>query len=462
MSTVGKTAAVYGCLFLLMIGSASGAEFLEHVTENRLPNGLKVILLENHKSPTVTFQVWYRAGSRNDPWGKTGLAHVFEHLMFKGTPNVSKEDFTRRIEAIGGNFNAFTSHDYAAYFENAAVDHLEVPIFLEADRMANLVFTEAEFQTEKMVVMEERRLRTQDQPKAFLMEQVAAVAFQAQPYHWPVIGWMGDLNRIDFHDGLAFYKKYYDPANAFIVAVGDFQKDRILAAISKRFGGLPMSEVPENYRYQDPPQMGPRQVIVSREAALPFAVIGYHVPNLSEPDGYVLEVLSAILSGGRSARIYENLVRGKRVAISAGASYSFLSADPPLFYLYAEPLPGKGAEEVKKALTEEINKLQETRVSDRELEKAKNQLEAAFIFGQDSFFFQGMLLARYEIASSWKDIRKYIPMIRAVSVDDIRRVARTYFQTRNRTVGLLIPEKYEEGGENAPNRKPAERSGGKQ
>lgn len=210
------------------------AVIVDGVTETHLANGLKVILLENHKAPVATFQVWYRAGSRNDPWGKSGLAHVFEHLMFKGTPEVGRDDFTRIIQEIGGNFNAFTSHDYAAYFENVAGDRLAKPIRLEADRMKNLDFTSAEFETEKKVVMEERRLRTQDQPKAFLMEQAAATAFQAQPYHWPVVGWMDDLARIEYEDAVRFYRRYYDPANALIVAVGDFETpDRKFSAADR-------------------------------------------------------------------------------------------------------------------------------------------------------------------------------------------------------------------------------------
>jgi zinc protease len=426
--------------FLFLIAPAWGADFMDSVSEHRLDNGMKVILVENHKVPLISFQVWYRAGSRNDWWGKTGLAHVFEHLMFKGTPEISREEFTRRIQEIGGDYNAFTAHDFAAYFENVASERIEVPILLEADRLKNLEFTEEEFKTEKMVVMEERRLRTQDQPKALLMEQVDATAFKAQPYHWPVVGWMGDLIRMDYEDALRFYRLYYDPANAFIVAVGDFQKEAILKLISERFGTIPSRGAPEHYRYVDPPQMGPRRALVVSEAArLPFVMMGYHVPNLLEPDGYVLEVISAILSRGRSSRVYENLVRGK-LAISAAASYELLSIDPPLLYLYAEPLPGIDPAVVEEALEKEIERLQTEPVSERELEKAKNQLESAFIFAQDSFFHQGMILARYEIVSSWEAVRKYLPAIRAVTAEDVQRVAKGYLTSRNKTVGVLTPE----------------------
>jgi zinc protease len=427
---------------LLFVSSPVLAEgFMDNVSMHRLDNGMDVILLENHKAPMITFQVWFRAGSRNDWWGKTGLAHVFEHLMFKGTEQVSREEFTRKIEEIGGDYNAFTSHDFAAYFENVASENMEVPIRLEADRLQNLRFTEEEFKTEKMVVMEERRLRTQDQPQALLMEQVAATAFQSQPYRWPVIGWMGDLERMDHEDAMRFYRDFYDPANGLIVVVGDFQRERLLPLISDAFGKIPSNGKPVLHRYQDAPQLGERRVTVNRTTAgLPYVVTAYHVPNLGDPDAYVLEVISAILSSGKSSRLYENLVRGKRLAISAGAEYSLLSIDPSLFYFYAEPLPGKDPAELEAALQAEIEKLQAEPVNPRELEKAKNQLEASFTFGQDSIFFQGMLLARYEFVSTWEDIGKYIPGIRAVSAEDVTRVAKKYFLNRNRTIGLLLPE----------------------
>jgi zinc protease len=430
------------CLPFLLIVTNSfvhSAEYMDNVTEQRLDNGMDIILAENHKAQVISFQVWYRAGSRNDVWGKTGLAHVFEHLMFKGTKNISKEEFARQIQEVGGNFNAFTSHDFAAYFENTAADHIEIPIRLEADRMQNLEFTKEEFQTEKMVVIEERRLRTQDRPKAFLTEQTMAAAFQAQPYHWPVIGWMEDLKRISYEDVTQFYHRYYDPSNALVVAVGDFQAEELFRTISKSFGNIASAEKPEHYRYRDPLQRGERRILVSREASLPYIILGYHVPNFSHSDAYVLEVISAILSAGKSSRLYKNIVRSKSLAISAGTDYSLLSIDPPLFQIYAEPLPGVQTEQLEQALLEEIEKLREKAIDDRELQKAKNQLESAFVFGQDSIFFQGMLLARYEIADSWEEIRNYLPAVREVSAEDVSRVAKKYFQSTNQTIGILKP-----------------------
>jgi zinc protease len=423
-------------LFLL---SMSEAGLREQVFETVLPNGLKVILLENHKAPLVTFQVWYRVGSRNEAWGKTGLSHMLEHMMFKGTEKVGPEEFSRMIQENGGNDNAFTSLDYTAYFENLSADRVQVAIELEADRMQNLLLREEDFRTERMVVMEERRLRTEDNPQAVLFEQVMATAFQLQPYHWPIIGWMEDITRFTLEDLKTHYKAYYNPVNAFLVVVGDFKKDDLIPRIEKAFGLYSKGLSPNQERDKEPPQIGERRIFVKKEAQLPFLVMGYHVPNVRDPDSYVLEVIATLLSGGKSSRLYQNLVREKRLVLSVDADQSILSRDPSLFTFSADLLPGKEVAEVEKALNQEIEQLQGELVGEKELEKAKNQLEASFIFGQDSLFYQAMLLARYEIASSWRAIDDYIPSIKKVTPEDIQRVAKKYLIPDIRTVGILIP-----------------------
>ncbi len=432
-------------LFCLFSVRVSEAGLNEHVFETILPNGLKVILLENHKAPLVTFQVWYRVGSRNEAWGKTGLSHMLEHMMFKGTEKVGPEEFSRIIQENGGNNNAFTSHDYTAYFENLGADRVQVAIDLEADRMQNLLLQEEDFRTERMVVMEERRLRTDDNPQAVLIEQLMATAFQIHPYHWPIIGWMEDIARFTLEDLKTYYKTYYNPANAFLVVVGDFKKEQLLPKIEKAFGSYPKGVAPTQDRDKDAPQIGERRIFVKKEAQLPFLVMGYHVPNLGAPDSYVLELIATILSGGKSSRLYQSLVREKRLVLSADADHSLVSRDPSLFTLSADLLPGKEVEEVEKALDQELERLQKELVGKEELEKAKNQLEAAFIFGQDSIFYQAMLLARHEIVLSWRMIDDYLPSIRKVSPDDIQRVAKKYLTPDNRTVGVLIPLPPKEG-----------------
>jgi zinc protease len=433
-------------LFLsLLSATISDAGITENVFETVLPNGLKVILLENHKAPLVTFQVWYRVGSRNEAWGKTGLSHMLEHMMFKGTERIGPEEFSRTIQENGGNNNAFTSYDYTAYFENLNADRVQVAIDLEADRMQNLVLREEDFRTERMVVMEERRLRTEDNPQAVLVEQIMATAFQIQPYRWPIIGWMEDIARFTLDDLKMYYKTYYNPVNTFLVVVGDFKKEELLAKIDKAFGSYPKGVAPEQRKDVDPPQMGERRIFVKKEAQLPSLVMGYHVPNLREPDSYVLEMIATLLSGGKSSRLYQNLVREKRLVLGVDADHSLTSRDPSLFILSADLLPGKEVAEVEKALDQEVERLQKELVGKQELEKAINQLEASFIFAQDSLFYQAMLLARHEITLRWKAIDDYLPSIRKVSPEDIQRVAKKYLTPDNRTVGILVPLPPKEG-----------------
>jgi zinc protease len=382
----------------------SEAGLRDQVFETVLPNGLKVIFLENHKAPLVTFQVWYRVGSRNEAWGKTGLSHMLEHMMFKGTEKTGPEEFSRIIQENGGNLNAFTSYDYTAYFENLSTDRIRVAIDLEADRMQNLVLREEDFRTERMVVMEERRMRTE-----------------------------------------TYYRTYYNPVNAILVIVGDFKKEELLPKIEKAFGSYLKGVAPNQDRDKDPPQIGERRIFVKKEAQLPFLVMGYHVPNLREQDSYVLEVIATLLSGGKSSRLYQSLVREKRLVLSAEADQSLISRDPSLFTLSADLLPGKEVAEVEKAFDQEIERLQKELVGKQELEKVMNQIEASFIFGQDSLFYQAMLLARHEIALSWRAIDNYLPSIKKVTPEDIQRVAKKYLIPDNRTVGILIPLPPKEG-----------------
>jgi zinc protease len=440
------SAYIFCCIVFLLFGPLpSSAAVADRVSEVTLGNGLKVILLENHKAPLVTFQVWYHVGSRNEEWGKTGLSHMLEHMMFKGTDKTGPEEFSRIIQENGGNDNAFTSRDFTAYFENLSSERAGVAIDLESDRMENLRLREADFRTERMVVMEERRMRTEDNPSAFLQEQLEAAAFQLQPYHWPVIGWMEDVKGFTLEDVRAYYKEYYNPANAFIVVVGDFRKQEILRMIEKAFGSISEGVLPVQERDIDPPQTGERRIYVKREAQLPSIVIGYHVPNLRQPDSYALEVLATILSGGKSSRLYRDLVLDKQLAFNIDADNPLLSKDPSLFYLSADLQPGKRVADAEKALDEEIDKLQREHVGEKELEKAKNQIEASFIYGQDSLFYQAMLLAQYEITLNWRAIDDYLPHIRKVTQEDIMRVAKQYLIKDNRTVGILVPLPREEG-----------------
>ena len=413
--------------------------YADRVKETVLPNGLKVLLLEDHKAPVAVFQVWYRVGSRNEQLGKTGLSHLLEHLMFKGTKTVGPEEYSKIIQRNGGNDNAFTGEDATTYFATIASDRVGVVIDLEADRMQNLTFDDAQFTPEHQVVMEERRLRTDNNPVAALFEVISSTAYEAHPYGWPIIGFMDDLRQATRDDALAYYRTYYTPVNAFVVGTGDFSSSELLEKISKAFAAAAAGEPPQRVRAIEPEQRGERRAVLRREAQLPFVAIAYHVPNLSDKDGAALEVLSGILAGGESARMHQHLVYEKRLARDAGASYDLTTIDPSLFMLYAQPLPGKTAAQVEKELLAEVESLQRTAVSEHELTKAKNGLQAHFVFAQDSLFYEALLLGQYESSGSWRAIDNYLPQVLAVTAEDLQRVAGLYLKAANRTVGTLDP-----------------------
>ncbi len=434
--------ALIAGLFASVTAHTAAAElsYASRVREHVLDNGLKLILLEEHKAPVAVFQVWYRVGSRNEELGKTGLSHLLEHLMFKGTDKRGPEEYSRIIQRNGGNENAFTSNDNTTYFATLASDRVDVVLELEADRMQNLKFDNEQFTPEHQVVMEERRLRTEDSPVSALFELLNAAAFIAHPYGWPIIGWMSDLQQATREDALAYYRQYYTPNNAFIVAAGDFSADALIREIEKQFGSIPRGAAPPAVRAVEPPQTGERRTTLRREAQLPFVALAHHTPNLKSADAIGLEVLAAVLGNGKSSRLYRHLVYDRRNnARSASANYDYTSADPELFTLYAQPMPGKPVTDIERQLVEEIVQLQKTRVDERELTKVKNSLEAEFILAQDSLFYQALLLGQYEIADKWQRIDDYLPGLRAVTSDDLLRVANTYLVPENRTVATLDP-----------------------
>ena len=427
-------------LLILGLGGRSEALTAEEVLETTLPNGLKVLLLENHKAPVVTSQIWYNVGSRDEPLGQSGLTHLVEHLMFRGTEKVGPKMFSRVIQKNGGQDNAFTSRDYTAYFENIASDRLAIALDLESDRMTGLTVDEQKFQTELRVVEEERRLRIKDDPVASLYEEIGAVAFKSHPYKRPVIGWMEDLEGLTHPDFQAFYRRFYQPGNAVLVVVGDFQKEKLLPLISETFGKILPGKPIVRIKIQEPPQEAEKRVTLRRqEARLPYVTLVYHVPAYPHPDAFPLEVMSQILAGGKSSRLYRKMVYEEQLALETGADFPFNSRDPHLFYVSAQAMPGKSAEQIEHRLHQEITDWGKTPPTPEEIERAKNQIEASYIFGQDSIFYQGMLLGKNQTLGSWRDIQKFLPGIRAVTQEDLLRVYRTYFQPANLTVGVLLP-----------------------
>jgi len=410
------------------------------VLATTLDNGLRVLLLEDHRNPVASFQIWYRVGSRNEVRGATGIAHFLEHLMFKGTPRYGRGQYSQLIEQNGGRDNAFTSHDVTSYFVDIAVDKLDRVIELEADRLAHLLLDPSDIESERQVVMEERRTRTDDDPDGALAEETSALAFRAHPYGAPIIGWMVDLQRITRDEIAAFHRTYYLANNALVVAVGDFDAHEVLAKIGAAFGPIPRGPAPPPLRVTEPPQSGERRVTLSRQAQLPIVYLAYHVPNASSTDASALEVLSTVLSGGRASRLYQRLVRERQIALSAGGDYSYFSADPYLFWFWATPLPGQTPETLERALLEEMRSLQQELVSDEELARAKNQIEAAFVFQEDSVHSRASLLTRFELLGGHHLKDQYVPRIRAVTAEQLKLAATTYFTGERKNVGVLLPK----------------------
>ncbi|MBI4589472.1 MAG: insulinase family protein [Candidatus Rokubacteria bacterium] len=419
--------------------SAAPAVAADDFLEATLDNGLRVLLVEDHRSPVVSFQVWYRVGSRNEQPGATGLAHLLEHMMFKGTATYGPRMYASLIEENGGQDNAFTSQDYTSYFVNIAADKVDFVIALEADRMQNLRLDPKEFASERLVVMEERRTRTEDDPEGFLGEELSAIAFKAHPYRSPIVGWMEDLRRLTVDELRAFYRTYYVPNNALVAAAGDFKAPELLEKIQRHFGVIPRAANPPPVKVVEPVQNGERRVIVRKEAQLPLVFIGYPVPNYASADAPALELLSTILSEGRSSRLYRRLVYEQEIALNAGGDYSYFSADPNLFWFYATARPGQSPETLEPALLQEVERLKREPVSAVEVERAKNQIEASFVFRQDSVYSRASLLVRFELIGGWRLRDRFVPAIRALTAEDLQRVARTYFPDARRNVGILVP-----------------------
>ena len=401
---------------------ATADGYADRVYERTLDNGLKLILLEDHKAPVATMQITYRIGSRNDLAGKTGRAHLLEHMMFKGTDTMGPEEYSQTVQRNGGTNNAFTSRDRTTYFVSIASDRLGVVLGLEADRMSNLVISEELYDPEKLVVMEERRMRVDNRPTGALFEQLYASAFQVHPYGQPIIGWMNDIRQSTAADLREFYRSFYAPNLAFIVAVGDFVASDLADEMETFFGGAQPRPMAPAVRAVEPTQQGERRVEVRREAQLPFVAMAHHVPNLRSADGAALEVLSQVLAGGKSSRLYRQLVYEKRVARYAGAEYDYSAIDPNLFILYAQPLPGQAPAAIEQLLIAEIDRLDQLPPSSLELQRAKNQIEAAYVFAQDSIYYQARLLGDFESAGDWRFIDRYLTELRAVTVEDLLRV----------------------------------------
>jgi len=432
------------CLPVLSVSAES------KVAEHILGNGLKVLVKEDHRSPVVVSQVWYKVGSSYEPGGITGLSHMLEHMMFKGTDKHPAGEFSRIIAENGGDENAFTGSDYTAYFQTMAASKLSVSFELEADRMRGLHLIADELKKEREVVTEERRMRTDDNPQAKLNEHFMALAYSNSPYKNPIIGWPADIANYSVEDLQAWYQRWYAPNNATLVVVGDVQPKAVFELAEKYFGQLKPSEIKPIKPQTEVEQLGVRKMTIKLPAKLPYLVLGYKVPSLTnveqEWEAYALEVLAGVLDGGGSARLSSRLVRGKQLAVSAGAGYNLTSRLPTLFELEATPADGKTVWELESALKNEISELQTDLISPEELQRIKAQVLASAVYERDSNFYQAMQLGTLEtVGLGWKKVDEYVDKVNKVTAQQVRDVARKYLLDDHLSVAYLEPQPIKDG-----------------
>ncbi|MDL5038491.1 pitrilysin family protein [Comamonas sp. Y6] len=443
---------------------AQAAEAAPAVQQFTLKNGMQLIVQPDRRAPTAVHMVWVRVGSMDEINGVTGVAHALEHMMFKGSKTVKPGDFSRRVAALGGQENAFTWRDYTGYYQQIPSSRLEDVMKLESDRFANNQWPDAEFKKEIEVIKEERRMRTDDQPRAVLMEQLTAATFMASPYHHPVVGWMSDLDSMKPADVRDFHKRWYVPANAAVVVVGDVSVAQVRAWAEKYYGSIPARAVPERKPQIEPKQIGVRRIEVKQPAEQAFIAMAYRVPTLNhveklqadDKDALALLVLSAVLDGYDGARLERALVQGEgqangRVADSAGSSASIMGRGPSLFMLTGVPAKGRTAADVEAALRAQIQKIAQEGVQTDELERVKTQWMASNVYERDSVMGQAQNLGNYWIQGMPLDAEdKLLAELKKISSDDVKAVAAKYFGDDQLTVGTLVPQPLPEGSKARP------------
>jgi len=423
---------------------AASASALANPFETTLANGLRVIVKEDRRAPTAVHMVWYRAGAMDEKDGTSGVAHVLEHMMFKGTKHHAAGEFNKIVAEAGGRDNAFTSLDYTAYFQIVPNRALPRMMELEADRMANLQLTAKEFEQEIKVVMEERRMRTEDNPQSLVHEALYAAAFKAHPYRRPIIGWMDDLEHMSYTDARDWYHAWYTPSNAYVVVVGDVDHRAVFDLAAKTYGRIKPHALPGRKPQNEPEQPGIKRVTVKAPAKLPYLAMAWKVPKLKDVDAdrepYALEVLATVLDGHDAARFSKNLVRGSKIAQSAGAGYDGTLRGEAMFILDGQPVEGKTVAELEAALRAELKRVQDEGVSPEELARVKIQTIASQVYKRDSMMAQAMEIGGIEAAGhKWQDIDKLLEKIRGVTAEEVQAVARKYFNDDALTVAVLDP-----------------------
>ena len=435
--------------FLLFICTplawAAGADSVD-THEYRLSNGLKLIVREDHRAPTVAHMVWYRAGSMDEVNGKTGVAHVLEHMMFKGTKKFKSGEFSRLVAAVGGRENAFTSRDYTAYFQQVEKSKLDEVIQLEADRMSNLNFDDAEFSKEIQVVMEERRLRTEDNPSSLLNEAMMATAYMSSPYRHPVIGWMNDLQNMKATDARDWYRSWYAPNNATVVISGDVDPKQVLRTVEKYYGTVDAHELPVRKPQIEPPQKGIKQVQVKAPADSAQLTMAWKVPKLEpgkldDVEPYALELLTAVLDGYDNARLNRILVKQEKVVNDVGVGYDMISRGPELFLISTTMAKGKTVAQAQVSIRKALEELKQKGILESELKRIKVRILSDQIYKRDSIFGQAMEIGSTEMAGfSWKDIDYMLEKMQTITPEQVQAVAKKYLIDEGLTIAVLDPQ----------------------
>jgi zinc protease len=436
---------VLAVLFLFAVPLRAQDDTLFGAESFMLDNGMQVVVIPDHRAPVVTQMVWYKVGSADEEPGRSGIAHFLEHLMFKGTEANPDGAFSYIVARNGGSENAFTSYDYTAYFQNVARDHLELVMELEADRMTGLLITDEEVATERDVVIEERRMRTDNDPGAILSEQLRSAQFFIHPYGWPVIGWQHEIEALERDAVMAFYRRHYAPNNAILVVAGDVTVEELRPLAERIYGSIPATEVPERIRPQEPPQLASRRVVyVDSRAAQPSLQMLYLAPTIASgpsDQAYALDVLAEILSGSTTSRLYRNLVVEQQVAVSAGAWYDGDSMDRSRFGFWIAPTLGVTIEEAEAALRAEIALLLDEGVTEAEVERVKTRMAADLIYARDSVAsiarWYGALLA---VGLTIEEIEAWPSRIDEITVGDVNAAARAILIKPTEVVGILLPE----------------------
>ncbi len=428
-------------LHLLMFMNTSTAEQIKlDIKEHRLKNGLRLIVNEDHSSPIISVQVWYNVGSKDERPGVTGISHLFEHMMFKGSKNFEPEEHSRIIQQNGGTDNAFTTKDMTAYFENLPSSQLELAVRLEADRMAHLRLTADTLSSEREVVKEERRLRYDNSLSGKLSEGLYSTAFTKHPYRWPVIGWMSDLDAISLDDCKAFYRSHYTPNNATIIILGDIDFKETVSIVEKYFGSILPGELQDKLIPVEGIQKKEKEKDIFVDASFPWLAVAYHIPEAAHDDIPVLELIGNILTTGRSSRLHRKVIYEDQSALSVFTSVDNYK-DPGLFVVMVNSIKqGHTPDEVASVVNESLERLKSEMVTERELEKAINKKETNLIFGLQTNFVRGMRIG-FSLARTGDPLGfvKKLESYRHVTAEDVQKVAMKYFTPENRTIIRLLP-----------------------